>query len=71
MQLTLKGIQKKQDWNAANIALPSYSIEEIRKKTREKPVWVHFGAGNIFRILWAVWLIHYFPWEKWIQELLV
>ena len=36
MQLTLKGIQKKQDWNAANIALPSYSIEEIRKKTREK-----------------------------------
>ena len=47
MQLTLKGIQKKQDWNAANIALPSYSIEEIRKKTREKPVWVHFGAGNI------------------------
>ena len=50
MQLTLKGIQKKQDWNAANIALPSYSIEEIRKKTREKPVWVHFGAGNIFRI---------------------
>ncbi len=49
MQLTLKGIQKKQDWNAANIALPSYSIEEIRKKTREKPVWVHFGAGNIGR----------------------
>ena len=50
MQLTLKGIQKKQDWNPQNIALPSYSIEEIRKKTIEKPVWVHFGAGNIFRI---------------------
>lgn len=50
MQLTLKGIQKKQDWNAANIALPSYDIKEIRKNTRENPVWIHFGAGNIFRI---------------------
>ncbi len=50
MQLTLNGIQKKEDWKAANIALPSYDIEKIRKNTKENPVWVHFGAGNIFRI---------------------
>ncbi len=50
MNLTLEGIQKKQDWSAANIALPSYPIEKVRKNTKEKPIWVHFGAGNIFRI---------------------
>lgn len=50
MQLTLNGIQKKEDWKAANIALPTYDIEKIRKNTKENPVWVHFGAGNIFRI---------------------
>lgn len=50
MNLTLEGIQKKQDWSVANIALPSYPIEKVRKNTKEKPVWVHFGAGNIFRI---------------------
>ena len=49
MQLTLNGIQKKEDWKAANIALPTYDIEKIRKNTKENPVWVHFGAGNIFR----------------------
>ena len=38
MQLTLKGIQKKQDWNAANIALHHYSYRGIRKK-QEKTVW--------------------------------
>ena len=50
MQLTLNGIKKKVDWTAANIALPTYDIEKIRKNTKENPVWVHFGAGNIFRI---------------------
>ena len=42
MQLTLNGIQKKEDWKAANIALPTYDIEKIRKNTKENPVWVHF-----------------------------
>ena len=35
MQLTLNGIQKKEDWKAANIALPTYDIEKIRKNTKE------------------------------------
>lgn len=50
MNLTLEGIQKKEDWGNANIALPPYSIKEIRKNTKEKPIWIHFGVGNIFRI---------------------
>lgn len=36
MQLTLNGIQKKEDWKAANIALPTYDIEKIRKKHKRK-----------------------------------
>ena len=29
--------------------LPEYSLIDTRQKTSDAPVWVHFGAGNIFR----------------------
>ena len=29
--------------------MPEYNIDEMIKKTSENPIWVHFGAGNIFR----------------------
>ncbi len=50
MKLTLKGIQDAAAWKAADITLPSYDVEKIAADTKEAPVWVHFGAGNIFRI---------------------
>lgn len=50
MKLTLEGIKDKQAWEAAGIKLPSYDAEALAEKTRKAPVWVHFGAGNIFRI---------------------
>lgn len=50
MKLTLEGIKKRQDWEAANITLPSYDVEKVAENTKKAPVWVHFGAGNIFRI---------------------
>ena len=50
MKLTLEGLKNKQDWEAAGIGLPSYDIEKVAEETRKAPVWVHFGAGNIFRI---------------------
>lgn len=37
------------EWEAKGYELPRYDIAEIRKKTHEEPVWLHFGAGNIFR----------------------
>ena len=37
-------------WQAAGIKLPSYDVEKLAENTRKAPVWVHFGAGNIFRI---------------------
>lgn len=50
MELTLAGLKNRTDWEKAGITLPSYDIEKITKHTKEEPVWVHFGAGNIFRI---------------------
>lgn len=50
MKLTIQGLKDKSAWEAAGISLPSYDVEAVVKKTKEAPVWVHFGAGNIFRI---------------------
>lgn len=40
---------KNENWQNADISLPEFDIEDVRKKTAENPTWVHFGAGNIFR----------------------
>lgn len=50
MKLTLKGIQDKAAWEKAGIALPTYDGAAVAENTKKAPVWVHFGAGNIFRI---------------------
>ena len=50
MKLTLEGLKNTQEWEAAGIALPSYDVEKVAENTRKAPTWVHFGAGNIFRI---------------------
>ena len=49
MILSYKGIQDKAAFAAAGIALPAYDWAAMAAKTEEAPVWVHFGAGNIFR----------------------
>ena len=49
MKLSYQGIQDKQAFAAANITLPAFDWKAMAEKTEEKPVWVHFGAGNIFR----------------------
>lgn len=49
MQLTKEAMKSKADWEAAGVALPTYDGEAMTEKTKENPIWVHFGAGNIFR----------------------
>ena len=49
MKLSLKGIQDRAAWERAGIQLPQYDVEAMREATRNAPMWVHFGAGNIFR----------------------
>lgn len=36
-------------WKALGVKLPAFDHEAMVARTKEHPVWVHFGAGNIFR----------------------
>ena len=49
MRLNLHGLSDAQAWKNAGIALPAFDIAKMREHTSAHPVWVHFGAGNIFR----------------------
>ncbi|ADQ07540.1 Mannitol dehydrogenase domain protein [Caldicellulosiruptor hydrothermalis 108] len=48
-ELKKKDISKQDLWQKANIVLPQFDVEKIENATYQNPVWVHFGAGNIFR----------------------
>lgn len=49
MRLSKSSINDRAAWEAINVKLPQFDIDEVAKNTKEKPQWVHFGAGNIFR----------------------
>ena len=49
MKLTNEGLRDAAAWRKAEVALPGYDREQMIRATEENPVWVHFGAGNIFR----------------------
>ena len=49
MKVNLASLQDRAGWEKAGVRLPKYDIMEMRRKTAEAPIWVHFGAGNIFR----------------------
>ena len=49
MKLTNAGLRQAKDWEEHGVRLPSYDREAMIQATLEAPVWVHFGAGNIFR----------------------
>lgn len=50
MELTYQGLKNKVGWADAKVQLPNYDPEALSERTKENPVWVHFGIGNIFRI---------------------
>ncbi|MBR6526000.1 MAG: mannitol dehydrogenase family protein [Clostridia bacterium] len=49
MKLSYQGIQDVQAYEAQKVKLPKYDWQQMAEKTLKNPVWVHFGAGNIFR----------------------
>lgn len=49
MILNNSGLQDRSAWEKAGFELPQFNRNEIRDKTVQYPIWVHFGAGNIFR----------------------
>ena len=54
MKVNLRELKNKDGWEKAGVSLPKYDVAAMREKTQEAPVWVHFGAGNIFRAFIAV-----------------
>lgn len=32
-----------------NVSLPKYDVKKVVENTKANPIWLHFGAGNIFR----------------------
>lgn len=49
LHLSLSSIEDAAAWKAEDVELPKFDIQQVAKNTWEKPEWVHFGAGNIFR----------------------
>ena len=50
MKLSYEGLKDQKAWAEAGIKLPAYDIAQLARRTKQSPVWVHFGIGNIFRI---------------------
>lgn len=54
MHLKNDDLTKLELWDQADILLPKFDRKAVLASTRISPVWVHFGAGNIFRAFPAV-----------------
>ncbi|MCM1387297.1 MAG: mannitol dehydrogenase family protein [Bacillus sp. (in: Bacteria)] len=53
MKLDREGLLDSSAWEAAGYHVPKYDREKLVQNTKEKPQWIHFGAGNIFRAFQA------------------
>ena len=49
MKMNQAALADREAWAKAGVALPAYDVPAMVRRTKENPIWVHFGAGNIFR----------------------
>ena len=49
MELNINGIKDRAAWEAKGYSLPSFERERAFENAKKAPLWIHFGAGNIFR----------------------
>lgn len=49
MKLDKSGLMQRDEWVKKGYKLPEFDREKVFDATKEKPFWIHFGAGNIFR----------------------
>jgi fructuronate reductase len=50
LHLNDTALRDREAWEKAGIELPCFDREKMIQATEKAPEWVHFGAGNIFRI---------------------
>ena len=50
LKLNYESLKDKSSWEKIGVSLPNYDIQELSQKTKQNPIWAHFGIGNIFRI---------------------
>ena len=49
LKLGYESLKDRDAWLAAGVIPPDYDPAAIAEKTKPNPIWMHFGAGNIFR----------------------
>ncbi|MFA6706389.1 MAG: mannitol dehydrogenase family protein [Sphaerochaetaceae bacterium] len=54
MTLNKENLKHVSFWESKGYVLPQFDIEEVARNTLKRPTWLHFGAGNIFRVFPAV-----------------
>lgn len=53
MKLNQETLKQTSVWENLGYNLPKFDREQMAATTKEKPVWVHFGGGNLFRAFHA------------------
>ncbi|MBP3656459.1 MAG: mannitol dehydrogenase family protein, partial [Clostridia bacterium] len=49
MKMNQAALAEREAWAKLGVKLPEYDVPAMVARTHENPIWVHFGAGNIFR----------------------
>ncbi len=51
LKLNEEGLLNREEWEKKGYRLPAFDRAAMRAASEKAPVWIHFGAGNIFRAL--------------------
>ncbi|MDF2987576.1 MAG: mannitol-phosphate/altronate dehydrogenase [Eubacterium sp.] len=53
MKLNRNSLKQEDFWRRAGFEIPGFDLQQMLNNTYKSPIWIHFGAGNIFRSLIA------------------
>lgn len=49
LKMNQSSLNYDREWKEAGVKLPQYDVQQMVCDTKANPIWIHFGAGNIFR----------------------
>ena len=49
MKMNRAALADRAAWEKVGVAVPQFDVQAMVDATKKNPIWVHFGAGNIFR----------------------